>query len=460
MQFADNSTRLNDLRVNVNLKYTIIKGLDANLYYQYVKGTSDNENLQSQETYYTRNLINKFTQGTPAGLTRPVPLGGILDRAINSFEGNNARLQFNYNKEWKNEQELNVIAGAELRSLNASTDYTRLYGYNSSRRSSVDVDYVSDFPIYYSAGVDKIPKAPQSFSTIDHYLSYYSNGVYTLKHRYILSGSIRRDEANIFGVSTNQKGVPLWSAGAAWVMSKEDFYRIDWLNYLKLRASYGYNGNVDRSLSSYTTIVINATNQYQAPAAVVVNPPNPELRWERIKTINFGADFGVRSGRVTGSIDYYIKSGIDLIGYSPIDPTTGVSNFKGNTSDMTGNGLDVQLNVRTNERPFRWTGNLLFSYTQDRIKNYKARPATISAYLTPGTLNPIEGKPLYSIFAYKWMGLDSQTGDPLGLLNGHASNSYSAITGSSNLRDLIYMGSATPTLFGSFRNTFSWKRFE
>jgi len=458
LRMSDDVIRLTDYRINLSLKYSFIKGLDASVYYQYNKGSANEQNYRSASTYFTRDLINQYTQ---PGFVRAIPMGGIYDKTVNDYEANNIRAQVNFNHTWKDEHDLTAIAGAELRSVDAGYNITRRYGYDKGRQTSIKVDYLSSFSLYQSPSLMlKIPLVDIDRSTTDHYISYYSNAVYAWKHRYILSASARRDESNLFGVKTNQKGVPLWSAGLGWIVSKEDFYRCSWLPYLKLRVTNGYNGNVDRTVSAYTTILVSGVNTYGAPSAIFNNPANSALRWEKTNMTNAGVDFAFRHDRVSGSLDYYIKRGRDLMGYSPIDPTTGFSIYKGNTADMSGKGLDLVLNIKSNDKVFRWYGTVLLSYATDKVTSYKGKQSNISYYYNTGVFNPLQGNPVYSVYALKWMGLDPQTGDPLGFLKGHTSNDYVSINTSTDFSDLIYKGPANPTMFGSMRNTLSWKQLE
>lgn len=459
LHLSDDVTRLIDYRININARYLILKGWDIAANYQYNKGNTDERNYRSQGTYFTRDLINQYTQ---PGFMRAIPLGGIFDKTLSDYESYNIRLQSNYSHAWKDEHELTAIAGAELRSLETDYAVSRLYGYDKDRQTNIKVDYNANYSLYPAPFVQtKIPMVDVDRSTTDHYISFYGNAVYTWKHRYIVSASARRDESNLVGVNTNQKGVPLWSAGLGWIVNKENFYRCDWLPYLKLRVADGSNGNVDRTASAYTTIAVsNANNLYGAPSASFVSPSNSQLRWEKMNMLNAGVDFAFKHDRVSGSLEYYIKNGADLIGYALVDPTTGFSNYKGNTADMTGKGLDLVLHIRSNEKSFRWYGDLLLSYATDKVTSYKVKQANISYYFNPNVFNPLEGNPLYSIYAFKWMGLDSQTGDPLGRVKGNASRNYNDIISSTNFGDMVYMGPVNPTVFGSLRNTFDWKQLE
>ncbi len=121
--------------------------------------------------------------------------------------------------------------------------------------------------------------------------------------------------------------MPLWSSGISWQIDKERFFNSKWLDLLKLRITYGYNGNVDNTLSALSTIsYISDAILTGLPYAFVRNPGNPQLKWERTGILNFGVDFRTKNNALSGSIDYYTKKGVDLIGVSPIDPTTGVVN--------------------------------------------------------------------------------------------------------------------------------------
>jgi TonB-linked SusC/RagA family outer membrane protein len=458
---ADDKIKLTDYRVNIGLQYTILKGLNAHAYYQYQHGKSDEKNFKSLLTYTTRDLINSYTQVDSNGkLSWAIPKGGIMDETINSYDAHNVRLQLNYDHTFDADNQLNVLAGWELRDVEGHFDGTRLYGYNPGTHTGDSVDYTQYYPQYYTPNEAKIPYQNRHYGTSDRFLSYFANASYVYRQRYIISASARRDESNLFGVKTNQKGVPLWSVGAAWEISREKFYWVDWLPFLKLRVTDGYNGNVDRSVSAYTTAQLSGfVNDYGAPYSGIVNPPNPSLRWEKINIFNVGLDFASRNSRVEGSFEYYVKSGKDLIGQTVMDPTTGVTDFTGNTANMVAHGLDLTLHTRNLTGPLRWSSDWLFSRVRDKVTRYAAAQASVEAYTKTGTFNPFVGRPLYSIYALRWMGLDPRSGDPLGNLNGHADTSYGKfITYPAD--SLIYKGPANPTFFGSWRNTFNWRQFE
>jgi TonB-linked SusC/RagA family outer membrane protein len=466
LRYSDNSTKTTDYRINTNAKYTVLKGLDVSVFYQYNKGFVEMEDYKSQQTYYARNYINRFTDTSSGQVIRRVPIGGILDQGSIQYEAHNTRAQINYDRSWYNHKQskhhqITAMAGAEVRGIKSYYETLRLFGYNKDMPALNNVNYDSAFPMFYAPFEKrKIEYKDLKRNETDRYISYYLNAKYIFQRRYILSGSIRKDESNLFGVSTNQKGVPLWSVGASWEMSQEKFYTLAWLPFLKLRITNGYKGNVDKTLSAFTTALNDGLNSWQTLTASIVNPPNPSLRWEKSHMLNFGVDFALKKSVLEGSLEYYTRKSTDLIGKSPMDPTTGVTMFTGNTADMKGKGVDIVLRSKNINKRFKWNSTFLLSYTADKISSYKVTQSAIWYYTDPQYMSPMAGKPLYSIFSFKWMGLKPETGDPQGYYNKDASIDYSSIIYSKDLSDLIYRGPANPTFFGSLRNNFSYKQVE
>jgi TonB-linked SusC/RagA family outer membrane protein len=458
LRLTNNPTTLTDYQIRTSLRYKIIKGLDANVLYQYSYGASNNENYHSPATFFTRNLINEYTNffGSPAN---PVPMGGILDVANSNYTTNNVRGYLSYSNRLGVDNDLNIIAGSEYKNFTTLSRSYRLYGYNTGTQASIPVDNVNPYPLPYLGYTAQIPNNYANNQTADHYLSYFANGAYSFRERYILSASGRIDQSNLFGVSTNLKTVPLWSVGGSWVISKETFYRVSVLPFLKVRLTDGYNGNVDKSLSAYTTAGLAGTNVWSEQMESVINPPNPQLQWEKVNVVNAAVDFANKANRISGTAEYYIKKGMDLIGQSLIRPSAGVTQFTGNTASNQVHGVDLTLNtINVTGRSFRWNTTLLFNYVRDKITKYNLTPAVIAFYAKTGTINPFVGRPLYSVFAYKWAGLDS-AGNPQVLLGGKPTENYSALENSTTLSDIKYVGPAQPTFFGSLRNTFEYRAF-
>src|SRR5690606_4795224 len=206
----------------------------------------------------------------------------------------------------------------------------------------------------------------------------------------------------------------LWSAGLAWDISKEPFFHARrQVPYLKLRATFGSAGNIDRTQTHYPTIRDGVLDRNTGElVASLQSAGNPNLRWEQVNTLNFGADFSLFTGRINGSVEYYHKYSSHLLGANFVDPTTGVggiagSPFKQNYGRMQTWGWDIQLNSRNVEvGGFSWTSSLIFNTSANKITRLQAyEPVLDNQYLYGGSLYYEEGMSVDKIYALPWHGL-------------------------------------------------------
>jgi TonB-linked SusC/RagA family outer membrane protein len=463
----DHRTQSFDLRVSPSIHYNISPELKVGMYYQYWRNLSDTKNRDPLDLFVTRDRINRFTQiGSEGNLTYPIPMGDILDVSQSDTYSHTFRPQVTYAKKWRERHFLNALAGMEVRDLQGLDWSHRYYGYLDDMGVSVPVDMVTRFPYVYNPGVlSNIPSGDSHAGRVDRFVSYYANLGYDLKHRYFVTASARKDQANIFGVDTNKKGVPLWSLGVGWIISEEKFADLPKMPFVKLRATYGFSGNVDKSLSSDITARYNVLEPGRILPHLlissIVNPPNPALRWEKVRTTNLALDVETQNGFLTASFEYYFKESKDLIGQYSVTAATGRSNYVGNFAQTQINGADLTLSVRWLRNRWSWTSNLLFSGLKEKVIDFEKLP-TVSNLLSianTGMPYPRVGFPLYGIYSYEWGGLDRDTGDPLGILNGEPSRDYLEISRAATIDNLEYHGPARPTMFGAFRNDLSYKGF-
>lgn len=462
IDLSDKTRKLTDYRFNVNANYKIRPYLSFSLLYQYGQTMANARNLRSEETYFTRNLINSYSVIDGSGkIAYAIPRGGVLDLDQLTATSQSIRGQVNFNRVWKDKHSLTAIAGYEIRDFHTVGNSNRAYGYDDGHATALGVDYVTLFPQYAIAGsLATIPFYNSMTDLTDRNISYYSNAAYTFLDRYTMSASARLDRSNLFGVKTNQQGVPLYSAGLAWNINKENFYNLEWLPYLKMRLTYGYNGNVNKSLSAFTTALYLTGNAINTTYAQVINPPNPELRWERVRMINLGIDFATKDNRISGTVEPYLKRGMDLIGDIAFAPSSGITTFRGNTADTRGAGIDISLNSRNLVGEFAWQTSFFFSYVKDKVVDYALRQsATRYAQFSDSEVYPLQGKPFYAVYSYAFAGLDPQTGDPQGYLGGKVSKDYNQLLSSATPDNLVYAGPARPVSYGALRNTFTYKQF-
>jgi hypothetical protein len=452
-----------DILLNLGLKYTLLNGLDFDVKYQYEKQSDNGRTLNDLESYYTRDMINRYSQVdySTGTVTYGIPKGGILDLSNSTLTSYGIRGQLNYNKVW-GDHVISAIGGGEVRQNRTTSSTNRLYGYDDNKLTFGYVDYFNPSYIdFISGSTTPAPNNDDINELVNRFVSYYGNIAYTYQEKYTISGSTRRDASNLFGVTTNDKWKPLWSAGISWDVSKERFYKSKLLPFLRIRATLGYSGNVDPNKPAVTTVTYLGTSPYtNAPYTQFTSYYNPDLTWETSKQVNVGLDFRIAKNIITGSIEYYYKKNTNLFGPVQLDYTTGIQTITKNVASSKGEGIDISLNSKNIDKKIKWNTQFNFSFNRDRVKDYYLSTNQGSQFVGALNISGIIGKPVYSIFSYRWAGLDAKTGDPQGYVNKQVSKDYNSITGSSTtISDLVYHGPALPTIFGSIGNTISYHAF-
>ena len=452
----------NDYRINAQVGYQINSDFKAEVLYQYWYNNRIAEQLSPLASYSARNQINRFTQRDSNGeLTRAVPIGDVYNRRNTVGSSHSFRSQLRYNKVIGEDHVISALGGFEVKDLTLSHHANTYYGYRPEFATSEPVDFVTRFPLYHSGALASISTGNSHSGQVDRFLSYYANASYTFRKRYILTASARKDESNLFGVNANQRGVPLWSVGGAWILSDEGFYNSGLVPYLKLRSTLGYNGNIDKSLTAFTTANYfggNSNSLTNLPFARIITPPNPDLRWEKIQIWNNAIDFASRNDRLSGSLEFYIKHGQDLIGDMPMAPSTGFAQYRGNFAETLTRGIDLQLSSKNTTGAVQWSTTYFLSWVDERVKSYELE-SNIRNYMQYFGVFPLEGKPLFGVFSYDWAGLDPDNGNPMGFIDGEPSSNYTGILNGATLDDIRYHGPSRPSVFGSMMHTVSYRGF-
>lgn len=460
----------NNVLINTGISFDFGKGVNIGLKYQFDYGQESNRDHWNKDSYYVRDLVNLYSQVNDFGYVkdRPIPYGDILGTLNGKRMSHSIRLQGNFNRSW-GLHELVGLAGGELRQVKSPIIYNQQYGFDPDILTNTAVNYDTDYLLYGPNGgySTKIAYSDYNAETLNRFVSLFTNWAYTYGRKYSLSVSARKDGSNLFGVKSNQKLTPLWSVGASWIVSNENFFNTSWIDMLKFRTTFGYSGNMNSNVSALPIMMFNrGGNLTNSPYGVLRNPPNENLRWEKNAQLNLGMDFVMKRNRISGSLEYFFKNNTDLIGYMPLDQTTGAISpakltfsYLGNSANMESNGVDVQLHSENVKGQLNWQTDVLYSFISTKVTKYLAEVKTIDSYMNGGNLiSPFVGQPLYAITALKWGGLDPDNGDPIGYLHGEKSKDYGAIRAETTPEELVYFGSATPTHFGALRNTISWKQ--
>lgn len=415
----DYSTKRTAVRAQGGLTAKIIKGLNVESKIQYERIDNSVKNIDDESTYYVRSTINQASSWdkSTGTVTANLPTGGIMSQSKSSIDSWNWRSQVNFDRSFKeNKHQISFIAGTELSSIiTQGTTYAKTYGYNDDKLT------VGTFPNGVGgSGAYKLVNwmgSSQKFSytnsfshKTEKYFSLYANASYTFDKKYTVSGSVRTDASNLITDDPKYRYAPFWSVGVSWNAKAEAFLRdVNWLDRLVVRATYGYNGNVDRSTSFKPLLnVTTAQNVYiQDYMASVSSYGNPSLRWEKTGSLDIGADFSMFNSKLYGSIDVYNKQGKDLIVSMSIPSVNGTTSQKLNAAEMTNKGIELTLGSQMDifGSDITWTGGLTFSYNKNEITSlFKASYQSYDLY-GGGTSAYVEGYNASTLWSYKYAGV-------------------------------------------------------
>lgn len=409
---VSDKTRVINNRITADLRYKITDALNIQIGGVYERAKSEDNYLATEKSAVVRQFMNYYAEDNFAGgFKLNFPEGSLLKNTIADTRSYTVRAQVNYDKLLAKDHAINVIAGGELRDIVNQSNSSAILGYDDQTllHQSVDYKYLENFTNYgmsmfapfnpYTSYQDlfKLTYADNRF------VSVYSNLIYTFKNRYSFSGSLRVDQSNLFGTDPKYQYKPLWSAGAAWNIEREKWMQgFNWLNTLKLRAAYGFNGNVAKN--SLPQVIaqtsFNFFNQNNTiPALALLSQANSGLRWEKTNNINIGLDFSIFRN-ISGSFEYYRKKSTDLLANSQIDPSKGGSFAVVNQASVRNDGLEFNLNgTWINRKKFSWNTGLVMAYNANKVLQYYNPD--------PALRSRIIGRPLGAIFNYHHAGIDA-----------------------------------------------------
>lgn len=198
---------------------------------------------------------------------------------------------------------------------------------------------------------------------------FMARASYTFDDRYTTTATFRRDGYSGFGANNKYANFP--SLGLGWLISEESFINIPWLDVLKLRVTYGLNGN--QGIGAYSSLPRMATTNYVHgnSTAVGIFPNamgNSGLRWESTATFNIGLDYDILGNRIAGEIDIYTSTSSDVLVRRTVPQPTGYSQVWDNVSELKNKGIELAINtVNVKNNDLDWTSRFVFSMNRNRI---------------------------------------------------------------------------------------------
>ena len=438
-----------------NTTINICKGLNFTGLASFTYNGDMSENVNGKETYaafedrpFEKDTYSKRTYGSITQMSS-YNTSYIL------------RGQLNYSKTFAEWHNLNAIAGAEVRSSYAKSIFAKRYGYDSITGNHAN-------PVYPSGGSTSIDyEELQSYGKLmdgmngqsileDAFASFYGTATYNYRSRYIVSGTVRSDGSNNFG-SDEQFNLN-WSVSGAWNIDQEKWMQpiSHVLSTLGLRAGFGYTGGVNKSVSPVLIMSYNSTfrtteDDYYRMGSIK-SAPNPNLRWEKNRTMNVGLNFGFLKDRITGEVAWYHNMNLDQVTSVRVPRSTGYSSQFYNTSEQMNTGVEFTLGATILKiQDFRWriTGNIAYNYNE----LLKYDPPVVSLSSTTYV-----GYPLGSTFTGKTTGINKDTGLYDFVLRPDVQ--IKSVQDYKKYQNyLFYVGTSNAPWTGGFSTSFSYKNF-
>ena len=420
----------NHNRFHGELIFKLFDGFSINTQFVYETDHTTAEQLYSADSHPARVLKDAYAQYDASTGTVSYPImgtGGLKHTTNTDGRYWTWRGQANYVKTF-GKHSVNALAGLEFRETKYKGTNSLMVGYDeqlqTANTSTINFGELRDMersPYFMNgqfytnqfAFEPYIANAMDPITEVRHrYASGYANLTYTYNDRYNVFASYRKDYADVYGLNDKFRGKPLWSVGGAWNIDQEDFMKpVKWINFLKLRISYGSTGNIYQGATSYLTATTGQLNYYtNLPYASIESPANPNLSWEKTYSTNIGIDYSFWDNRVRGSLDYYHKRSEDVFSYRSLDPTTGYTSMFVNAASMRNNGIELQLTAEwfrpTSLKTFGWDTSLTFAHNSNKVTDVD-NPASYAYELIETPYK--EGYPASAIWSYRFAGIDDGT---------------------------------------------------
>jgi len=464
------------LRPFANLQVSIIKGLQYQSYFQYELNTHNSETFFGKDTYYMRLRHNQLVKqdATTQKFSSELPEGGYYEQEKGQTQHYTFRQQLDFNRTFAEAHNVTALLGFEMRQHYTPRNTKEMqYGYDEQTLSFPTLNWKD----LYNPGVTSYLYGRQSLSlsrnqqseTKHRFISFYSTLGYSYDQKYNLTGSVRVDQADMFGADPKYKYRPLWSVGGSWNLHREDFFYGNVVNLLKLRLTYGVSGNVDQTTTPFLRgrLLTDVRGAYPSQQYLQFNDtdlPNPKLRWEKTESTNLGIDFGMWYW-LSGSIDLYRRYSSDLLVLTELDPTVGAQRRLINNGALLNRGIEVSLNAtRELANDLQLTVRTTFAYNKNTIEKVSSKPTNAVEYAR----NPLryykQGDDFNSLYAYRYK--ETTNGYPIYLdENGNPNTTFDA-NGVPTIKDiisedaLVRLGTMNPTFNGALSLQLRYKAFE
>ena len=424
---------------------------------------------------FTSRFGYRINQSSSHNYTKPYWLTSMAQSKNHEISAN---VNTGYYYQWENFANYNRTFGKHNVGAMAGMSYTESHNDNASL-SATGPDALKSYEpnFLYMDYVNPISSTTRSYGNapgMSTQLSYFGRLMYTFDNRYSLQGNFRADAFDSSKLSKKARWGFFPSVSAGWTISNEPFFRDnvsrDVVSFLKLRGSWGINGNVN-VLSGYrydSTIAKNG-QYYQAnpstgeAAAIYGSMPsglaNPDLKWETSEQLDFGLDARFLRDRLTVGIDWYRKFTNDLLISIAPHAEVGVSSTYVNAGKVLNSGLEFEVNWKDHIGDFYYGVNANLSTLKNQVLDVHSTLDRLNTDVVSG-LNELlvtsfeAGYPIWYFRGYKYAGVNQETGAP------QYYNQNGEIVPTVGDNDKQYLGEGIPNFTYGITLNMAWKGFD
>ncbi|WP_228851671.1 SusC/RagA family TonB-linked outer membrane protein [Aegicerativicinus sediminis] len=448
-----------DLRARFQLDAEILKDLTVSSAFAYEINYYKSDTYNSMDLPSHRNFINDYYVDGEY----QIPVGTDYAHDRNIRRGWVFRNSINWDKTWGDHQ-LTVLGIGEYSRFYSDNMFNRVYGYDEQSLQYIPASETLSAGVQNFNGNRLFSRPSDYFSKSEEDIrnvSFASNLAYTYKDKYTVNGSIRVEQANIWGSDPEFRYKPLWSVAAGWELGREDFMAdVSWVDRLKLRASYGIGGISDNSSSPYAQAIPRSIFWGRPYIYSRLNvPSNPSLRWAEVATTNIGVDFALFGNKLSGTAEYYVRKSSDILGRRAVDPTNGWASATLNYAATDNKGFELSLNtdIISNDN-FNWNVRANFNYNENIVTNfYGENNQEPSLLVNGGTF--LQGDPFFNLYAYRF-GEINDNGEFMAAKRDGTLVHWSDIPTEITLEDMVSVGTEIAPYYGGLTNTFTYKSFD
>ena len=374
-------------------------------------------------------------------------------------------------------------SGSDARTAKGFIEYGRLnsstsvnYTHTFARRHNVDIlaayeieSYNTDHAVgeAYRMPSDLLTE-PDNAAVLSDFLSstqayrmisYVSRLNYDYDNRYYVAGSFRRDGSS--RLAPNNRWGNFWSVSGMWNIGNERFMQSarHILSELKVRASYGVNGNQPNALYGYMGLYSYGQNYFGNAGSYESSQPNPGLKWEKNYNLNIGLDFSFLN-RIFVTLEYYNRNTKDLLYNMPISSTTGFTSYLANVGQLNNKGVELELRtLNIAAKGFNWTTILNLSHNKNKIVSLNGE---LGQSIEGTWFIHKVGLPYHTFYVKEYAGVNPQTGEAQYYMNTPRADGTldRTLTTDGNAAQAIPYKSAEPTVSGGLTNQMRYKDFD